>query len=152
MNDTPPAIRAKEAYLQRAYDLRKEDRSPYRIQARHRVMNILAEAGWYEILEPEEGEGTAIVHISDPETHINGFIHWDGIWFTPAEDSIAIRLQHFNTTQDWLKAVQHIFDELVWEWFGRYEHIYVASLNYDRADNKFLSPIERALLGLHMTY
>ena len=149
MNDsTPPAIQAKEAYLQRAYDMRKADRSPYRIAQQHRVRNILAGADWYEILEPEEGEGTAIIRLSDPETSINGFIHWDGIWFDPGEDNIAIQFQHFNTTQDWLKAVSNIFDELVHEWYTIYQHPYVANPEYKKADNRFLSPIERHLLGV----
>lgn len=105
------------AYLDKARELRKALRQPSKLRDRMTLRSILAQHGWYEITEPEEGEGEAIVHIDDVETHINGFVMHDGVVFDPGEDNIYIYFRNFDSTSAFIAAVRDEFDKLVKEWY-----------------------------------
>lgn len=107
-----------EEYLRRGYEMRKANRNVEYLRAQLRLRNVLASYGWYEIPEPEEGEGESIVHTNDLELSIRGYVLNDSIVFDPGEDNYRIRREDYLSDRLFIQAVRKIFDLLVKEWYG----------------------------------
>lgn len=106
-----------ESVFQTAYDVRKANRTVEYLEGQMRVRNILAAHGWYEIPEPEEGEGESIVHTDDLEVSIRGYVLDDSVVFDPGEDFFRIRRDDYPSDRLFILAVRKTFDILVKEWF-----------------------------------
>lgn len=77
----------------------------------------LAQAGWFEIPEPENGEGEAIAHVSDLETYIVGYVMNDSVVLDPGEDYVRIYARDYISSALFVEAVKREFDRLVKEWY-----------------------------------
>jgi len=77
----------------------------------------LAQNGWFEFPEPEEGLGTAIAHQSDFETYIVGYVNNDSIVLDPGEDFVRIYARDYLTLELFIEGFKTEFDRLVKVWF-----------------------------------
>lgn len=77
----------------------------------------LAKHGWYEFLEPEEGEMQAIAHKDDLKTYIVGFVAHDGVVFEPGADNEWVKVADYPSFQHFIDALRVNFDELVKVWY-----------------------------------
>jgi hypothetical protein len=110
-----------EEYLRKGYEMRKANRNVQYLQDQLHLRNVLASHGWYEIPEPEEGEGESIVHTNDLELAIRGYVMGDSIVFDPGEDNFHIRRSDYLSDRLFIQAVRKTFDMLVKEWYGPFE-------------------------------
>lgn len=111
-------------YLHIGYEKRKELRQPDKLRSHLALSAELGKHGWHEIIEPEEGNGTAIVHTRNVEIYIVGFIMFDGVVFDPGEDYVYLHVSDYPTFQEFVDAVDRFHTKLVKEWFGEDERLY----------------------------
>jgi hypothetical protein len=77
----------------------------------------LAQRGWFEFLEPDEGDNTAIAHTNDMETYIVGYVLNDSVVLEPGQDYVRIYARDYITADLFVVALKTEFDRLVKEWY-----------------------------------
>lgn len=107
----------RDDHIERGRDIRRSFMNEEYLSMQLTLKLALARNGWYEFLEPDEGESNAIAHESDFDTYIVGYVTDKAVIFDPGQDYAAINASDYITEKLFIQAVKTEFDRLVKEWY-----------------------------------
>jgi hypothetical protein len=107
----------RDAYIERGREVRRSHMNEEYLSMQLTLKIALAQRGWYEFLEPDEGENTAIAHQDDFETYIVGYVLDDSVVLEPGQDHVRIYARDYLTADLFVVALKTEFDRLVKEWY-----------------------------------